>query len=76
MFFGATTFAGDTFAGGVMGYLASCQRFSQQSLKRAIAYGAVMATFAVEDFSVGRLSTVNKQDIKRRFKQFRQLSCF
>ena len=70
------TGAGDTFAGGVVGYLAQCNKFTQFSLKRAVAYGAVMATFAVEDFSVKRLLAINSGDIKRRFKEFQKFSCF
>ncbi|MGD9015171.1 MAG: PfkB family carbohydrate kinase [Candidatus Omnitrophota bacterium] len=70
------TGAGDSFAGGVVGYLAGCNKFSQSSLKNAVVYGAVMATFAVEDFSVRRLVSIDSGAIKRRFKQFQKLSCF
>jgi len=70
------TGAGDTFAGGLVGYLAQCNKFNQLNLKRAVVYGAVMATFAVEDFSVNRLLVINLSDIKRRFKEFQRLSCF
>jgi len=70
------TGAGDTFAGGVIGYLAQCNKFTPLNFKRALVYGAVMATFAVEDFSVKRLLAINRRDINRRFKQFQALSCF
>ena len=70
------TGAGDTFAGGVIGYLAQCNKFTQLNLKRAIVYGAVMATFAVEDFSVRRLLSIGPRDIGRRFREFQRLSCF
>ncbi|MBU0549720.1 MAG: bifunctional hydroxymethylpyrimidine kinase/phosphomethylpyrimidine kinase [Candidatus Omnitrophica bacterium] len=70
------TGAGDTFAGGVLGYLAKCDKFNQANLKKAVAYGAVMATFAVEDFSVRRLVTIRYRDVARRFKDFQRLSCF
>lgn len=70
------TGAGDTFAGGVVGYLAGCNKFTRLNLKRAVAYGAVMATFAIEDFSVRRLSSVSSGDIRRRFKEFQRLSYF
>ena len=70
------TGAGDTFAGGVMGYLASCGRINQAALRKAIVYGSVMATFAVEDFSLRRLATVKKSDIAKRFKEFRALTHF
>lgn len=70
------TGAGDTFAGGVMGYLASCKAVNQASLRKAIVYGSVMATFAVEDFSLRRLGAIGKKDINRRFKNFRKLTHF
>ena len=70
------TGAGDTFAGGVVGYLAQCNKFTQLNLKRAVVYGAVMASFAVEDFSVKRLLAISLDDIKRRFRAFQRLSCF
>jgi sugar/nucleoside kinase (ribokinase family) len=70
------TGAGDTFAGGVMGYLAACKNKSDAHLRRAIVYGSVMATFAVEDFSLRRLITVTKADVLRRFKRFKKLTCF
>jgi len=70
------TGAGDTFAGGVIGYLAQCNKFSYLNLKKAVAYGAVMATFAVEDFSVRHLLSIDFSDIRKRFKEFQRLSCF
>ena len=70
------TGAGDTFAGGFIGYLARCNRFSRTNIKRAVVYGSVMATFAVEDFSVRRLVSIDAGDIRKRFKEFQRLSCF
>jgi sugar/nucleoside kinase (ribokinase family) len=70
------TGAGDTFAGGLVGYLAQCDKCNQRNLKRAMACGAIMATFAVEDFSIRRLSSVDSGDIRRRYKEFQRLSCF
>jgi len=70
------TGAGDTFAGGVMGYLASRDNISMSSLKTAIAYGSVMATFAVRDFSLRRLGAIRKADIAKRFSQFKRLTHF
>jgi len=70
------TGAGDAFAGGVIGYLARCNKITQSNLKKALVYGAVMATFAVEDFSVRRLASIDAGDIRRRLKQFKRLSCF
>jgi sugar/nucleoside kinase (ribokinase family) len=70
------TGAGDTFAGGFIGYLARCKRFNRTNMKLAVVYGSVMATFAVEDFSVKRLVSIDTGDIRKRFKEFQRLSCF
>ena len=70
------TGAGDSFAGGVVGYLAQCDKLNQENLKRAVAYGAVMASFAAEDFSVKRLLSIGPRDIRDRFKEFQRLSSF
>ncbi len=70
------TGAGDTFAGGVMGYLAQAAGSVDKSLRKAIVYGSVMATFAVEDFSLRRLGTITKKDITRRFNKFKKLTHF
>ncbi len=70
------TGAGDTFAGGFLGYLASCERVDDGSLARAIIYGSTMASFAVEDFSVDRLLRLTQQDIARRFNEFKKLTHF
>jgi len=70
------TGAGDTFAGGFMGYLAGRKKTDEASLRRAIVYGSVMATFSVEDFSLGRLKSIRKKDIDRRFAEFRKLTHF
>lgn len=70
------TGAGDTFAGGVMGYLAARKTQSKADLRKAIVYGGVMATFAVEDFSLRRLGAITKADIAKRFREFRKLTHF
>lgn len=70
------TGAGDTFAGGVIGYLAACKTQNEANLRKAIVYGGVMATFAVEDFSLGRLGAVTKADIAKRVREFRKLTRF
>ncbi|MCQ9206486.1 MAG: PfkB family carbohydrate kinase [Omnitrophica bacterium] len=70
------TGAGDTFAGGVMGYLASSGSLSEKALRKAIVYGSVMATFAVRDFSLRRLGAVKKPDIMKKFSEFKQLTQF
>lgn len=70
------TGAGDTFAGGFVGYLAKCRKINQAHLKEALVYGSVMATFAVEDFGLRALLEVNKAKIAKRYREFKKLSCF
>ncbi len=70
------TGAGDTFAGGVMGYLAKAGKVNNITLRKALVYGTVMATFAVEDFGLGRLSKITKKDITERIRKFRKLTFF
>jgi sugar/nucleoside kinase (ribokinase family) len=70
------TGAGDAFAGGVMGYLASTGDVSPASLRRAIVYGSVIASYAVEAFSLERLRTLTRDDIERRYRQFVSLTTF
>jgi len=64
------TGAGDSFAGGMMGYLASVGYVSQMELKRAIAYGTICASFDVEDFSLNRLRQIDREDIDQRYREF------
>ena len=68
------TGAGDTFAGGFMGYVAGKKVSNINEYKKAVIYGSVMASFTVEDFSVNRISTVKKEEIETRFLAFRKLS--
>lgn len=70
------TGAGDTFAGGVVGYLSQCRKINDESLRRAIIYGTVMATFAVEDFSLRRLGHITRANITSRFEAFKKLTRF
>jgi len=70
------TGAGDTFAGGFMGYLAKCQKLNQAALRKAIIYGSIMATFTVEDFSVKRLYSVTLDKVNKRIKEFRKSTSF
>jgi sugar/nucleoside kinase (ribokinase family) len=70
------TGAGDCFAGGLLGFLATNDSFSFAELKRAVVYGSVIASFNVEAFSLGRLQTLTQPEIKERFKKFRELSEF
>ncbi len=70
------TGAGDTFAGGFMGYLARAKEYNKKSLRRAVVYGSIMATFAVEDFSLRKLQKVTLQDVRRRLDKFKKFTNF
>ena len=70
------TGAGDSFAGGFMGYLARTGDIGDANLRRAMIYGAALGSFAVEKFSVQRLLEVTPADISRRVAEFRQLVAF
>jgi sugar/nucleoside kinase (ribokinase family) len=70
------TGAGDTFAGGFMGYLASVDKVNFETIKTATIYGSVMASFCVEDFSIKRLKKITKADIKKRVKEFEKMVKF
>lgn len=70
------TGAGDTFAGGFMGHLASTGDFSNAGLRRAIIFGSVMASFTVEEFSLDRLRHLDKKQIEDRYREFRRLTHF
>jgi len=64
------TGAGDTFAGGFMGYLAQQGLTDRASVRRAMVFGAVMASFAVEDFSLERLKRLARREIEQRYAAF------
>ncbi len=68
------TGAGDTFAGGFMGYVASHDINNVNDYKRAVIYGSVLASFTVEDFSVNRLAKLKKDEIDARYLAFMNLS--
>ncbi len=68
------TGAGDSFAGGFMGYLAGAGEVNRETLKRAMFYGGVMGSFAVEDFGTRRLQSVTRDEIEARFQIFRELT--
>ncbi|HLI35426.1 MAG TPA: PfkB family carbohydrate kinase [Terriglobia bacterium] len=70
------TGAGDSFAGGFMGYLAKTGDLSEPSLRRALVYGSVMASFAVEEFGLSRLLRVQPEEIETRFKEFKAMTHF
>ncbi len=70
------TGAGDSFAGGFIGYIAKTGDLSEANMRRAVVHGSVMGSFAVEKFSIERLMTVTKAEIDQRVKQLRRLVTF
>jgi len=70
------TGAGDSFAGGFMGYVARTGDLSDENLRRAVVYGSAMGSFAVERFSVERLLEITPSDIASRVADFRRLVAF
>jgi sugar/nucleoside kinase (ribokinase family) len=70
------TGAGDSFAGGFIGYLASTGDLSDRSMRRAVVIGSAMGSFAVEKFSNTRLLEISRADIDARVREFRQLVAF
>jgi sugar/nucleoside kinase (ribokinase family) len=70
------TGAGDSFAGGFMGYLANTLNFSETNIRKAVIMGSVMASFNVEDFSLDRLKSLTYSEIEARYREFRRLSHF
>ena len=70
------TGAGDTFAGGFIGYLAKVKKYNRKSLREAVVCGSIMATFAVEDFSLRRLQKVTISDVDKRLDKFKKFTNF
>ncbi len=70
------TGAGDTFAGGVMGYLSESGSIDEASVKKAIIFGSVMASYNVEAFSLDRLLQLNRKLIDKRYREFKELVRF
>ena len=70
------TGAGDTFAGGFLGYLTATGNRSVEAFKQAIIFGSVMASFAVESFSLDRLRILDYKEIQERFRAFKRLTHF
>ncbi|HYG15799.1 MAG TPA: PfkB family carbohydrate kinase [Bacteroidia bacterium] len=70
------TGAGDTFAGGFIGYLSQTEDVSFENMKRAIIYGSAMASFCVEKFGTERLVNLSRKEINQRVQQFKTLSQF
>lgn len=70
------TGAGDTFAGGFMGYLASQEKIDDAAMRRAMIFGSVMASFNVEEFGTDRVSRLTQAEINERFRAFKQMTHF
>lgn len=70
------TGAGDTFAGGFMGYLANTMNFTEASLRQAVIFGSVMASMNVESFSLDRLRSLDYKEIEARYREFKKLTHF
>jgi sugar/nucleoside kinase (ribokinase family) len=70
------TGAGDSFAGGFMGYLAGIGRINEQTLRAAMVYGSVLGSFAVERFGVERLTKLKRSEINARARLFSKLTSF
>ena len=68
------TGAGDSFAGGFLGYLDAHRRAADQSLRQAMAYGSVMASFNVEEFGTERVQRLTHDEINERFEEFRRMT--
>jgi sugar/nucleoside kinase (ribokinase family) len=68
------TGAGDSFAGGFMGYIAAQENLNREVIKRALFYGGVMGSFAVERFGTERLQSLSREEIDGRFQVFRELT--
>jgi sugar/nucleoside kinase (ribokinase family) len=70
------TGAGDSFAGGMMGYLAAEDDFGPATMKRALAYGILVASYNVEDFSLDRMQEIDRDDIERRMEEYKRMLLF
>ena len=70
------TGAGDTFAGGFMGWLAKTNDISDENLKIAVAFGTVMASLVVQDFSLEGIRNLKKDDVMTRFNRLKNLTTF
>ncbi|MBI5286645.1 MAG: sugar kinase [Deltaproteobacteria bacterium] len=70
------TGAGDSFAGGLIGYLANTGNLSEDNIRQAIIFGSVMASFVVEDFSLNRIRNLTYEEIMDRYREFKRLTHF
>src|SRR4029079_3691525 len=70
------TGAGDTFAGGFMGYLSSQEKLDEAAMRRAMIFGSVMASFNVEEFGTARVRRLTHAEINERFSAFKRMTHF
>lgn len=70
------TGAGDSFAGGFLGFLAYTNDLSEENMRKAMIYGSVMASYNVEDFSVKRLERLKDKEIIERYREFKRMTHF
>jgi sugar/nucleoside kinase (ribokinase family) len=70
------TGAGDSFAGGFLGYLDSVKEVNEQELRKAAVFGSVMASFAIEDFGIERFKSLTLPEVQNRFSEFKKFVTF
>ncbi len=70
------TGAGDSFAGGMMGYITEQDDFSPATMKKALAYGVLVASFNVEDFSLDQMQRIERNDLDRRMAEYQEMLTF
>jgi sugar/nucleoside kinase (ribokinase family) len=70
------TGAGDSFAGGMMGHLAETGDYQPRTLKEAMAYGLLAASFTVEDFGLERMRRIEREDLEQRMGEYRRMLSF
>jgi len=70
------TGAGDSFGGGFLGALSREPELSEEAIRRAVVYGSVVASFAVESFSCDRLRSLSVEEIRARYDEFMEITCF
>ena len=74
--FADPTGAGDAFAGGMLGAVARAGKVDEETLKSAVAYGSVVASFCVEEFSLDKLKSITEEDINQRFAEYAKITGF
>lgn len=70
------TGAGDTFAGGMVGFLSRQRKIDEANIRKSVVYGSILASFAVEDFSVNRLADITMREIHERYNHFKEITKF